>query len=318
MDLTVAIVSYNCRDDLRSCLASLPAGIGVSVVDNASSDGSAAMVAAEFPAVSLAANRENRGFAAACNQALRSAGGRYLLLLNPDTKVPPGALEEMVRFLDGHPCAAAAGCRLENPDGSLQPSVRAFPTRAAVLGTFTVLKRFGLLRSARRRYHQADFDYSRESRIEQPMGAALFLRREAWERAGGMDEGYFLYLEEVDLCRRLADAGEEIWYNPRCVIVHAGGRSTDPAGPAARFHLLKGFLRYFRQRRPGALTACFIAVFKPLHLLETVWGTAEAGLSLAARSLLGAPAEKVERARRRYRLRRGFLRNYALEFLFRA
>jgi hypothetical protein len=319
MDLTIAIVSYNCRDYLRACLASLPAEIGeVSVVDNASSDGAAEMVEAEFPAVALIANRENRGFAAACNQALRSARGRYLLLLNPDTTVSPGALQEMLSFLDSHPRAAAAACRLANPDGTLQPSVRAFPTPAAVLGMFTVLGCLGFFRSAVRRYRQTDFDYGRESRIEQPMGAALFLRREAWEKAGGMDEGYFLYLEEVDLCRRLFDAGGEIWYNPRCNILHAGGRSTGPAGAWPVFHLLRGYIRYFRKFRPGAATSCFIAVFKPLYLLGTVGGTIEAGGALAGRSFFGAPAEKVEKARRRFQRKRAFLKSYALEFLFRA
>ncbi len=318
MDLTVAIVSFNSREDLRACLASLPAGVETRVVDNGSGDGSADMVRAEFPGVALIANRSNRGFAAACNQALRGARGRYCLLLNPDTVVPPGSLEEMVRFLDVHPRAAAAGCRLLNPDGSLQPSVRSFPTPAAALGEFTILKRFGLFRTALRRYRREDFDYNRESRIEQPMGAALFLRRESWEAAGGMDEGYFLYLEEVDLCRRLAAAGGEIWYAPRPAIVHAGGKSTGPSGAFAAFHLLRGYCRYFRAFRPEAGPALFLALFKPLCLLEIAAAFLESGVALAARSFLRAPAEKVERARRRFRRKLDFLRGYAWEFLFRA
>jgi hypothetical protein len=223
----------------------------------------------------------------------------------------------MVRFLDAHPTAAAAGCRLLNPDGSLQPSVRSFPTPAAALGIFTLLGQLGFFRSARRRYLRADFDYSRESRIEQPMGAALFLRREAVERAGGMDEGFFLYMEEVDLCRRLADAGHEIWYNPQASIVHWGGKSTEQAGALAVFNLLRGLLRYFRKHRPGVGTSCFIAIFKPLCLSGTVWGMLGAGFSLLFRSLFGAPADKVEKSRRRFLGKWAFLNDYALEFLFR-
>ncbi len=253
MEISVCIVSWNVRELLRRCLDSVLAELRglegeAAVADNASSDGSSEMVRRDYPGIRLVCGGQNRGLAAAANPLLRSATGRYLLLLNPDTVLNPGTLRGMVEFLDRHPEAGGAGCRQLNPDGSLQPSVRAFPTRLTGLEQFTVLGRMGILGCERRRYLQKDFDYDRPSRVEQPMGAALFLRREAAARAGWLDEGYFLYFEEVDLCWRLARAGYPMYYNPSVSIVHHGGASAAQAGPVQSAWLIRSFLRFIRVR----------------------------------------------------------------------
>jgi len=138
IDVSVCIVSWNVWEDLRACLASLfdadnQVSFEVIVVDNASSDGTASQLPAEFPQIKLIANQENRGFAAACNQAIAASRGRYCFLLNPDTIVPEGGLDELLRFADDHPQAGVIGPKLVYPDGSLQYSCRRFPTVSAAI-----------------------------------------------------------------------------------------------------------------------------------------------------------------------------------------
>jgi len=253
MEISICIVSWNVRRLLLKCLESVRRELAETtgeafVVDNASRDGSAAAAAAAYPEFQHLPNDSNRGFAAACNQAMRRARGRYILLLNPDAVLSPGCLAGMVAFLDRFPQAGGGGCRQLNPNGSLQPSVRTFPNLLSGLDQFTVLGRLGILRPWRRKYLAAGFDYSRAGRVEQPMGAALFLRRQAVENTGWMDEGYFLYFEEVDLCWRLAQAGHPMYYNPAVFVTHYGGASTEQAGAKAGAWLLYGYFRFLTTR----------------------------------------------------------------------
>jgi len=207
MDLVAVTVSYNTRDLLGECLDTLFAGLersGVSaqvwVVDNGSTDGSADMVRQRFPDVHLIAQDENLGFAAANNLALRrvalegKAAPRHILFLNPDTRVVGDALGALVRFLDGTPQAGVAGARLVYDDGRFQHSAFAFP---------------GLVHA-----------------VDHPLGAAFLVRREVWAQVGGFDERFFMYCEEIDLCRRIKGAGWGIYCVPRAEIVHLAGQST--------------------------------------------------------------------------------------------
>ncbi|HEX5761381.1 MAG TPA: glycosyltransferase family 2 protein [Thermoanaerobaculia bacterium] len=225
----VAVVNYQSRDLLRECLASLRAEgpARVVVVDNASSDGSAEMVASEYPEVVLEANRENRGYGSGANQAVALCGARYVLLLNSDTRVAPGALAALGSYLDAHPRAAAAGPRLAHPDGTLQASCFPF------LGTFQMslektpagrwLRR---LPAARDGYLLSQGPHDRPRRVPWLLGAALALRREAFDAVGGFDPAFFMYSEEVDLCYRLQAAGWEVHFAPVTTVVHVGGAST--------------------------------------------------------------------------------------------
>ena len=216
--VSVVIVGWNVREFLRACLESLrPAWAGgqaeVIVVDNASTDGTAALVRDAFPTVRLLANATNRGFGAANNQGMAAARGRYFFLLNPDTVVLPGVLETLVAFLDAHPQAGMAAPRLLNPDGSLQRNAFRFPGLAQVaLDLFPLHPR--LLESALNGRYPQERRATEPFAIDHPLGAALFVRRAVWEQTGGFDEGYFMYAEEVDWCRRIRQAGWSVWQVP--------------------------------------------------------------------------------------------------------
>lgn len=320
MDLSICIVSWNVRDLLKNCLDSIARAeprlrYEVLVADNCSSDGSADMVEADFPEVELIRNRENRGFATACNQSLKRSRGRYLLLLNPDTAVLPGGLEEMIKFLDAHPGAGGGACRLLNSDGSRQRSIRTFPTRGSILGEFTILGDFGFFRKARRRYLGEGFNYEREARVEQPMGAALFLRKEAVEKVGFMDKAFFLYFEEVDLCRRLQEAGYPLWYNPRASIIHFGGGSTEQVSAQSTFWLLQSLFYYLRKHSGRGKTYRFKIFFKPFFILGLLWGLARNGASLAGKRISGASPLRIRKTSKRLERKWKFLTGHLLKFL---
>ncbi len=203
VDLTVIIVSWNVRELLRRCLHSVPDttqnDIEIIVVDNASTDGSADMVRTEFPGVHLVANSQNKGFTAANNQGLAVSHGRHLLLLNPDTEVVGDALTTMLKYMDAQPRAGALGPQLLNPDGSLQPSRRRFPTFATGLMESTVIQEWWPDNRTLRRYYMADTADDAVQPVDWVVGACLLVRRQAYEQVGGLDEGYFHVLGGIGL-----------------------------------------------------------------------------------------------------------------------
>jgi GT2 family glycosyltransferase len=234
MDLSVIIISWNVRSDLAACLESVRTGLGdlraeVVVVDNASGDGSPEMLAEQFPEVILLRNSHNAGFAGANVQGMALAHGRYLLLLNPDTLVPAGALGQLVAFADAHPQAGVVGPRLVYGDGRLQYSCRCFPTLTAALFRNTWLG--GLLRRARASacYLMEDWDHASVREVDWVSGACLLIRREAYEQVGTLDTGFYWGSEDVDYCWRMHKAGWQVLYTPEPVITHLVGRSTDQA-----------------------------------------------------------------------------------------
>ncbi|MCB9138666.1 MAG: glycosyltransferase family 2 protein [Caldilineaceae bacterium] len=218
VDLSIIIATWNNAGDIQACLASLPAGFRdltgeVIVVDNASTDDTAERIAANFPAVTLLRNAENEGFARANNRGMVQARGRYILLLNPDTIVEPGALQMLSAYLDEQPHVGAAGPRLARPDGTIQRSCLRFVSLRALVT--------GYLRGG---------DYlpaatSRPSRVEGLSGAALLLRRRALDEVGLLDERFFMYGEDTDICYRLNQAGWAVCYYPSAHIIHLGGQS---------------------------------------------------------------------------------------------
>ncbi len=226
-DVSTVIVSYNTREVLAGCLeavrtASEGLANEVFVVDNASVDGSARMVAEQFPEVTLIANRRNVGFGRANNLAFLQARGRYVLLLNPDTAPRPDALRELIRFGDAHPTAGVVGARLEYADGSLQHSAFRFPDlRQALFGFFDWVP----LDSRINGRYEAGW-YERSFRAEHLLGACLLVRREALEHVGPFDPRYFMYFEETDLCARLRRAGWDRLYTPTARVMHLGATST--------------------------------------------------------------------------------------------
>lgn len=226
-DISVIIVSWNTCDELRACLESVLAGLEsvtgeVIVVDNASPDGSAEMVEASFPRVRLIRNPRNLGFAAGCNIGLQTATGRYLLLLNPDTVVLGDVLAATVGYLDEHPDVGAFGCRVVNPDGSLQPSCFRDPS---VLNTALGLTGLGRLRWPRFFGRERMTHWRRDSErdVDVVTGCYLATRREVVDDVGTLDPGYFFCGEEADWCRRMRERGWAVRFAPVGDIVHADG-----------------------------------------------------------------------------------------------
>jgi O-antigen biosynthesis protein len=231
MDLSVIIVSYNVSSFLDQALATLEEsarGIDheVFVVDNASSDDSVEMVKRKHPGVKLIENRDNRGFAAANNQALGLAAGRYILLLNPDTVLRSDTIRTMIRFLDEHPEAGGAGCKVINPDGSLQLACRrGFPTPGVAF--FKMVGLSGLFPKSRTfgAYNLTYLDPDAVTEVDAISGSFMMLRKEALDRVGLLDESFFMYGEDLDLCYRIKQAGWKIYYVPLTEIIHFKGES---------------------------------------------------------------------------------------------
>ncbi len=221
----------------------------------------------------------------------------------------------MIAFLDGRSQAGGGGCRLLNPDGSLQKSVRAFPTFKSSLAQFTILGDLGFFRRAKKEYLMEGFDYTREAEVDQPMGAALFLRRAAVEELGGMDESFFIYFEDVDLCFRLAAAGRPLLYNPAASIVHIGGESTGQAGGEATYWLLKSQMRFFRKHRGPGSVFWFGLIFKILLVPGLLWGIVRDGISVLGKRISAASPERIEKTTARLRKKCDFLVDYLLKFL---
>lgn len=260
--LGIVVVHYNTPHLLRGCLASLRACTlphTVVVVDNASpSPEGAELVAREFPEARLIRCADNRGFAAACNiglttlcPSLAGAPGPvegFFLLLNADTVVQPGALETLVAFLEAHPRAGAAGPRLLGPDGSVQENAFTFPTLAMSFLDFFPLH--GRIYRSRLNGRYPEMYGERPFPIDHPLGACLLLRGAALAQVGLLDEGYFMYVEEVDLCYRLKRAGWEVWHVPAAHVVHLGGQSTRQMPERMFVELHRSRYRFFRRYYP--------------------------------------------------------------------
>ena len=243
MDLSVCIVNWNTSRDLERALGSLAQGgrgleYEIIVVDNRSRDDSVRMVKERFPQVQLICNQANLGFAAANNQAIAQSKGDFVLLLNSDTLVHPGALARLVEFMRDHPDCAVAGAKLLNRDGSLQFSCRRFPRMMA--GFFRKVPLGRLLPENRynREYLMSDWDHNQVREVDWVSGAAACLRREAIKDVGPLDEGYYMYCEDVDWCWRARQRGWKVYYVPEAVITHYIGRSSDqrPLAMVLRFH----------------------------------------------------------------------------------
>jgi N-acetylglucosaminyl-diphospho-decaprenol L-rhamnosyltransferase len=259
--LSIIVVSWNVRELLRACLAALPCEAEIIVVDNASGDGSAAMVASEFPGVRLQANAENRGFTGGNNDGLALAGRRYELFLNPDTVVQDDALEQMLAYLEAHPGVGVVGPQLRYGDGQLQSSRRRFPTLAMALFESTPLAWHWppTQNPWARRYRMDDTPADRTQEVDWVVGAALLTRSEVLAQVGGFDEGYFMYSEELDWQRRVRQRGWKVVYMPEAVITHYEGKSSEQATGARHIRFNASKVRYFRKHH-GRAQAEFLRV----------------------------------------------------------
>jgi len=277
MKLSILIVTYNSVrliDKLLQHLAHETRDIAaqVIVVDNASQDGTAGQIRRLHPWVNLVASTENLGFAAGNNLAARHALGRYLLLLNPDALPQPGALTHALALLERHPQVGLAGGQLTGPDGSRQPSARMFPTLRDEFFTLSGLAaRFPSNRwLARLDRHWADPE--KDALVDWIPGAFVFIPAQVFARLGGFDERFFMYYEEVDLCRRMQQAGLQIHYWPALRAIHIGGESAKTVagarvsrtGSQLESWRMRSGLLYYRKHH-GAVGVA------GLHWLEWGW-----------------------------------------------
>lgn len=259
--LSTIIVSWNTQAPLRDCLISIgnPAetiGTEIILVDNASTDNTVEMVARDFPQVKLICNPTNVGFGAANNRGIRASSGRYILFLNSDTIVPPGALTELVRFMDDHPRAAACSPRLARPDGNAQAFAFGGDPTPGYLFARGWTRLF---------LHRPLHDW--ETRIAQVVdwvsAACLMTRREALEQMRGFNEDFFMYFEDNDLCLRLRRAGWQIWYNPAVTITHLGGASVKQS--TARSQWYETSLRHFYAKHYSPLARLALEIMLPFY-----------------------------------------------------
>lgn len=293
--LSIIIVNWNTRDLLAACLHSVAkeaavlaqaghtplahAMVETIVVDNASTDDSVAMLRQTFPWVHVIENKQNVGFAAANNQALPCCRGRYLLLLNSDTLVLAGAFRALIDLLEQNPAVGAAGARYLNPDGSLQPSCYPEPTLRRELWRMFHLDRlypYGI-------YPMSNWSVEQARPVDIVQGAALILRRELVATMELFDTAYFMYSEEVDLCRRIRQAGWQIWWAPTATIIHYGGQSTRQVALLMFLQLYRSKVLYFRKYRGQVITWFYKSIL----------------LAAALMRLLLAPLAWLERPERR-------------------
>ncbi len=253
MDASIIILTHNTRELTCACVRAVlndavTSGLSaeVIVVDNASTDGTAQAIRDTFAGVRVIEAVENLGFARGNNLGLAAARGRYRFLLNSDAFVQAGALQALVKFMDAHPDAGACGPMLLNEDGSLQPSGRPLPTLWSVFLDMTKLYRL----ARRNVFEERGRDYGRLARVGEISGAALMLRREAYEATGGFDPAFFAYYEDVDLCKRIGEAGFTIYYVPDAKVMHLW-RRTSRRLPEAGYRAGVDSLRYYFRKHHG-------------------------------------------------------------------
>jgi GT2 family glycosyltransferase len=255
-DVSAIIVNYKSYLELEACLASLrsePArDLEIIVVDHASSADELGRIQARNPAFIAAPTLDNPGFSAGVNAGARLASGRHLLVLNPDTQLKPGAIDAMVAYLDGHPDTAVIGARVEDPVGTVQRSARRFPTMLTGLsGRSSFFTRVWPGNPLSRRDVLADASTDSPREVDWVAGSCMAVRAAAFEQVGGMDERFFLYWEDADLCKRLRAVGWRTVYLPSAVVVHGVGRSRRHARSLSVRAFHGSAYLYFAKHRAG-------------------------------------------------------------------
>ncbi len=327
-DLSVLIVSWNVVGLLSRCLASIEAQsqpsawpqvrrllssedqvdatLEVIVVDNASADGTVTQLRQHFPWVQVLSNRDNAGFSRGNNQAMARSRGRWLLFLNPDTEAQPGSLGALLHFMQAHPRAGVIGPRLYYPDGSVQSSRRRFPSVMTTFWESTLLEQWWPHNPWARRYRLQDVSDAGVQEVDWLVGACLLIPRAVMQQVGGWDEGFFMYSEELDLCRRIKQAGWQVIFTPEAAVIHHEGKSSEQIVAARHLRFQASKIRYVRKYhgRPAAaaLRLFLLAAYAWMLLEEAVkwllghkrplrreriaatWGLLKSGLKMPGRS----------------------------------
>jgi GT2 family glycosyltransferase len=268
--VSIIIVNWNTKELLNDCILSVPAGAGdisfeIIVVDNASDDGSVKMLEENFPEVILIKNNKNIGFSAGCNQGAKRAEGKYLFFLNPDTILLNGSLQKLIEFSERKPWIGAAGPQMTGKDGKIQNSVRQFPRMRDFLIRDTFFK--WIFPVGKKKKTIIRLSQKEPASVQQISGAAFLIRRDLWENIDGMDERFFMFYEEVDLCKRLKDLGYGIYYLPEAKIIHRGGGSRKKDKSTVFYYSIKSQFEYLRKHETSRKMFWFNIIYKPLFLI---------------------------------------------------
>ena len=274
MDISIIIVSWNVKDKLRENLKALYESQGdvkfeVCVVDNDSKDGSAAMVRDEFPQARLIANSENLGFAKANNQAISQASGRFTLLLNPDMRVKPDTLKNMLVWMENNASVTVGGCKLVDDKGNIIKQVRRFPRLSDQL--LITLKVPHIVPRVVNGYMQTQFDYAQAAKVDSIRGAFFMINNEAYQKISGLDkplldERYFIWFEEVDFCRQVYKLGGEVWYTPAAACLdYVGASFSQVKRGQAQEYFSDSMLKYFQKWEVGWKAAVLKAAWRAVR-----------------------------------------------------
>lgn len=260
MALDIIVVNYNSGPHLTNCLESLfrqknALVFGITVVDNGSGDGSLEQARRRYPDIRYLRNPCNRGFAAGVNQALEQGRAEYALLVNPDVVVLPGAPQRMLDFMERTPRCGVLGGEILDKVGRYQPTARRFPTYFnMIFGRRSLLRRFLPNNPGSRRYLYLDLDRQRPQKVDFLEGSLLMLRRRALVETGRFDEDFFLYLEDADLCRRMAERDWETWWLPKAYAIHFRGETYRRDNIRPMRHHSRSIYQYFlKHQHPPAL-----------------------------------------------------------------
>lgn len=256
MDLTISIVTWKARELLRNCLDSLKGSLDgvdseVLVVDNASGDGTLELLEKRYPEVQVIPNTRNRGVAPARNQILQPAKGRYLIFLDVDTYVLPGALRVLMEVMDDHPEAAIGGPKLLYGDGRLQLSCRPFPSPLNILVEGTFLRDYFPNSRFVKEYTLEEWDHAELREVDWMYGACLIVRRDVFQKLNGFDEGFFYLYEDVDLCLRAKKMGMKVLYIPQAEVIHYLARERKPLLHSRIVTHIRSIIRYYIKKLPA-------------------------------------------------------------------
>lgn len=279
-DLTISIVSNGNRDLLDRCLASIirdtrRVSYEIVVVDNCSEDGSPEMVKGKYPSVKLIRKERRGGYSENHNQVLRDFAGRYVVILNDDVETQGDCLSVMLEKLENDSAAGCAGCMLLNPDGSLQQSVYRLPSLSVLFNQAFFLGRVFPRSNYFNDYR--NWGHDRERYVESIAGACMMFPRAVIEKIGVMDENYFIYAEDADLCRRVLDAGWKIIFTPDARMIHHGGTSMKKIGDMAMAQSFISMHKYFR-KHCGAWTLPFVTLLNVTKSINHILPLSVAGV----------------------------------------
>ena len=279
---SIVIVTYNSEDDIKACLDSVLSDELVEnevvVVDNASQDGTRNILGQYESKIKVFYNRENQGYSKANNRGFKNAKGKYIFLLNPDTEVEQGSLKKMFDYMEKNIDVVMLGPLILNPDRTIQLSLRRFPDFRILFLELTGLSRIFPGSEIFNRWRMPDFSYKEIRDVEQPIAAALFLRKSFFASlethrkfpTGFMDERFSMFFNDVDLCMRVKKEGGRIVFFPESVVMHKRGRSTEKVKEKMIPFHTKGLLRFFSKHRKGFLDKILLFLFLPWIMMNTV------------------------------------------------